>query len=71
MPAKGIGMAMGIEEDPAFVEAAKARRDEAMVAGFIGECREDVPFAELFEVQYGGEKYTSCTHDPPHTRRVA
>lgn len=37
-------------------------------AGYIGECRQAVPFGEEFYVTSAGRRYISCTHKPPHKR---
>lgn len=40
------------------------------VAGFDGECREDIPFGETFYVFDDGKQFRSCTHRPPHIHPV-
>ncbi len=53
-------------------EAAGARRDEAISSDreFLGDCREDVPYGEVFYVFVDDKKYLSCTHSPPHMHAV-
>ena len=50
----------------------RARREELLESdsGFVGECREAVPFGETFYVMSGGQEFMSCTHTPPHTHPV-
>ncbi len=54
-------------------EAIELRREEFLAEkradkfGYDGECREAVPFGELFSVFSGGKEYRTCTHTPPHT----
>ena len=62
-----------IEKDPALAEAVASRREEVTdgESGFIGECREAVPFGETFYVVSNGTEYRSCTHRPPHTHPVS
>ena len=58
--------------------AVNARREQLQAGadgledadGFVGECREAVPFGETFYVTSGGQEFMSCTHTPPHTRAV-
>lgn len=66
-------------DEPAFDDAgvagnevAESRRDEAVSSDreFIGDCREDVPFGEVFYVFVDGKQYLSCTHSPPHLHAV-
>lgn len=59
-------------EVEAVREAVAERREEVMASetGFIGECRESVPFGDTFYVMSGGREYISCTHSPPHTHPV-
>ena len=52
-------------------EAVEARGDEAAIdEDFIGDCREDVPYGEVFYVMVDGKQYMSCTHTPPHMHPV-
>jgi hypothetical protein len=62
-----------IEDDPVLAEAVASRREEMVdgESGFIGECREAVPFGETFYVFSDGKEYRSCTHKPPHTHPVS
>ncbi|HEY0166248.1 MAG TPA: hypothetical protein VGB75_04320 [Jatrophihabitans sp.] len=57
------------DQDDGLHEAVESRREELIAdkSGFIGECRETVPFGEMFYVFAGGKEYMSCTHTPPHT----
>jgi len=58
--------------DDGLSEAVAQRREEVVagVSGFIGECREAVPFGETFYVTSNGKEFLSCTHTPPHTHPV-
>lgn len=59
-------------DDNGLAEAVAWRREEALESesGFVGECREKVPFAEMFYVRSGGRELTSCTHNLNDLRRT-
>ncbi len=61
------------DEEHGLDEAAASRREEIMkeATGFIGECRESVPFGETFYVFSNGREFRSCTHTPPHNHPVS
>lgn len=57
-------------DDSNLEKAIESRKAELLKksAGYIGECRQAVPFGEEFYVTSGGRRYISCTHKPPHKR---
>lgn len=70
----GADVGEDVREDvrAAVRRAVVARRADVLErgTGFVGECREKVPFGEMFSVLVGGREYVSCTHTPPHTHAV-
>lgn len=62
-----VGEELSDEEASALTSAREKFVDEKIGNG---ECREEVPYGEIFYVYVNSVMYRSCTHDPPHLSKA-